>query len=224
MTGKRRNICIFQQKIQVEKSQKKILENTITENYKKYCQRLELYKSFGYDVEAERKIIIDKSYPLSGDILEVGTGKGYFTLALAKEGCNFTSIDISEQEQNFAKLNIKYHGLDGKVNFKIANAQKLPFENQRFNIVFCVNTFHHLGSPLEAIDELVRVVSLEGKIILSDFNKQGLKLVDKIHHSEGSIHEVGIFDLNYIAKYLLDKGFKLKKYARSFQDLLIVQN
>ena len=51
-----------------------------------------------------RKFIFDKSQPIFGDILEVGTGKGHFALILAQEGCYFTSVDISEEEQKFANF------------------------------------------------------------------------------------------------------------------------
>ena len=197
------------------------MEKAVIENYEKYRERIELYKSFGYDIEKEKKFIIEKAYPLYGNILEVGTGKGYFTLALAKEGCNFTSIDISEEEQVFAKLNIKYHGFERRVNFKIENAEEMSFKDNSFDMVFCVNTFHHLSTPLKTADELIRVVSREGKIILSDFNQQGVSLVDKIHQSRGNKHHVSLFDLNYTARYLLDNGFLLEKYATTFQDLII---
>ncbi|MBN2483966.1 MAG: class I SAM-dependent methyltransferase [Candidatus Omnitrophica bacterium] len=193
----------------------------MVENHKKYRERIELYKRFGYDVEREREFILDKSCPLYGDILEVGTGKGYFTLALAKEGYRFTSVDISAEEQKFARLNIEYYGLGEKVNFQIADAEHLPFQDRQFDIVFCVNMFHHLEDPFPAGDELARVTSFEGKVVLSDFNREGLKLVDEIHRSEGRRHPASRFDLNHTAAYLAGKGFRLEKYATKFQDLII---
>ena len=52
----------------------------MVEDYKRYRERIELYKSFSCDIEEERKFIIEKAYIFYGDILEVGTSKGYFTL------------------------------------------------------------------------------------------------------------------------------------------------
>ena len=79
------------------------MERLVKENHERYLERINLYKGFGYDVEKERKFILEKSMPLYGNILEVGTGKGYFALELAKEGVRFISVDISEEEQEFAK-------------------------------------------------------------------------------------------------------------------------
>ncbi|MCP4651869.1 MAG: class I SAM-dependent methyltransferase [Candidatus Omnitrophica bacterium] len=197
------------------------MDKSIINNHQKYLERMSLYKKFGYDIEEERKFIIEKAQSIYGDVMEVGTGKGYFTLALAREGCNFTSIDISQEEQAFAKLNIKYCGFESQVNFKIADAQKLPFKDNEFDIVFCVNTFHHFENPLKITDELMRVISFEGKIILSDFNKEGLMLVDKIHHREGRSHNTGLFDLDYTARYLLDSGFRLEKSRTDFQEVVV---
>ena len=87
------------------------MEKEVLENHKKYLDRVNFYRSFGYDLEKERDFILDQSLPISGDILEIGTGKGHFALALAKRGFSFTSIDISEEEQGIAKLNIQYYTL-----------------------------------------------------------------------------------------------------------------
>ena len=60
------------------------MEGRVLENHKRYLERINLYRSFGYDVEKERRFVLEKSVPLYGNILEVGTGKGYFTVELAK--------------------------------------------------------------------------------------------------------------------------------------------
>jgi len=191
------------------------------ENHKRYLERISLYKSFGYDIEQEREFIIEKSEPLYGDILEVGTGKGHLAIALAKEGYRFTSIDVSDQEQEIAKLNIKYLGLEKQVNFKIENAKKLSFKDKAFDIIFAVNVVHHLTAPFEVIDELIRLVSFEGKIILSDFSREGLDLIDKVHKSEGRKHGLTQAKLDDIEGYLAGKDFKIEKYKSNFQEILI---
>ncbi|MCK4912417.1 MAG: class I SAM-dependent methyltransferase, partial [Candidatus Omnitrophica bacterium] len=153
----------------------------VAENYKMYLERVELYKKFGYDIEAERKFLLDKSEPLYGDILEVGTGKGYLAAILAKEGHEFISLDISEEEQKLARLHLKHLKLEEKVDFRIGNAENLSFADKSFDIVISSHVVHHLNHPFKVIGEFIRVISYEGKIILSDFSKEGLAVVDKIH-------------------------------------------
>ena len=198
------------------------MEAKLLENHKRYLERMNFYKDFGYDVEEERKFIIEKACPLYGDILEVGTGKGYFTIELAKERYNFTSIDISDEEQGFARLNIKYFGFEKYVDFRIENAEGLSFKDCSFDIIFSINTMHHLIHPIKAIDELIRIVSFEGKIVLSDFNKAGLEVVDKIHASEGRKHEASQTNLSELATYLKSKGFNVQKDKTAFHNIIIV--
>ncbi|MDD4980115.1 MAG: class I SAM-dependent methyltransferase [Candidatus Omnitrophica bacterium] len=197
------------------------MDKEVLENHKKYLERKTLYKSFGCDVDQERAFIIEKAQPLYGDILEAGTGKGHFALALAKEGYRFTTFDISKEEQKFARLNLKYFGLDQLVDFRIENGESLSFKDKSFDIIFSINTFHHLVNPYKVLDELIRLLSFEGKLILSDFTKEGMALMDKIHASEGRKHEVSKTTLADIEPYLIKKGFKINKASSKFQGVLI---
>lgn len=197
------------------------VEKEVIENHKRYLERKALYKSFGYDIDKERAFIIEKAQPIYGDILEAGTGKGHFALALAKEGYRFTTFDISEEEQKIARLNLKYFGLDRLVDFRIENGEHLSFKDKSFDIIFSVNTFHHLKNPYKVLDELIRLLTFEGKLILSDFTKEGMALMDKIHASEGGKHEVSKTTLSDIEKYLITKGFKVNKVNSKLQEVLI---
>lgn len=195
--------------------------NTIAKSHREYIKRKEVYKSFGYDIDKERNFIIEKSQPIFGNILEVGTGKGHFALALAKEGYTLTTLDISQEEQESARLNIKQHGLDSYVDFKIETAEAFSFADSSFDIIFLVNTLHHLAKPYKVIDEVVRVVSYEGKIILSDFTEEGFKIIDEIHANEGKIHQANKAKLCDIEKYLIANNFNIKKYKNTYQEILI---
>jgi len=197
------------------------LKDKLLENHKIYLERISFYKNFGYDIEKERKFIFEKSQPLYGSILEVGTGKGYFTLELAKERYNFTSVDISKEDQELARQNIKYHGLDKQVDFKIENAEHLSFEDKSYDIIFLINTIHHLAKPFKVVDELVRIVSFEGKIILSDFSKEGFRIMDKTHSHEGRTHESNSITLKDIKGHFLKKEFNVEEYGSRFQEMLI---
>ncbi|MBN1353487.1 MAG: class I SAM-dependent methyltransferase [Candidatus Omnitrophica bacterium] len=198
-----------------------VLERKVLENHKQYVERVKLYQSYGFDIDKERKFVFEKAEPVFGDILEVGTGKGHFTLVLAKEGYRFTSVDISREEQKIAELNLKYFELENFVDFRIEDAEHLSFKDNSFDIIFSVNTVHHLKNQFKVMDELIRIVTFEGKIILSDFSKEGFKMLDKIHSSEGRIHERSRVNLQDIDAYLRQKGFKTEQYSSRFQEILI---
>jgi ubiquinone/menaquinone biosynthesis C-methylase UbiE len=197
------------------------LDTKVLDNHKRYLERVNFHKKFGYDVEQERNFIFEKSRPIWGNILEVGTGKGYFTVELAKAGYSFTSVDISAEEQEFARLNVEYFGLAKQVNFKIDNAENLSFNNESFDIIFAINVIHHFEKPFKAIDEFTRVVKPKGKIILSDFNEKGFKVIDKIHASEGRKHKEGNAKISDINTYLNDKDFIVQEYKSKFEDIIV---
>jgi len=197
------------------------LEKEVLENHQRYLERKDLYKSFGCDIDKERDFIIAKAHPFYGDILEAGTGKGHFALSLAKQGYRFTTFDISAEEQKIAKLNLKYFGLDNLADFRIENGEHLSFGDKMFDMVFSVNTLHHLISPYKVIDELIRVLSFEGRFILSDFTLDGFRLMDVIHKKEGNIHQVSTVTMWDIEKYLAMKSFKIEKHKSQYQEVLI---
>ena len=198
------------------------MDEHIIENHKRYCDRVNLFQRFGYDIAKERDFIIEKSQPIEGKILEIGTGKGYFAVALAQKGYYFTTVDISNEEQKFAKINIQFLRLQNRVNFVIADAQHLHFPDASYDISFGINLMHHLSEPLRVIDEFVRVTAPGGKIVISDFSKEGFSIVGKIHKSEGRHHNSGPCTFNEIATYAAGKRLQIERFNSKCQELLIM--
>lgn len=197
------------------------MDKEVLENHKVYLERNKLYKGFGYDIDKERDFILEATMPLSGKILEAGTGKGHFALALAKRGYSFVTFDISEEEQRFARLNIAYSGLEKQVDFRIEDGERTSFANASFDVVFSVNVIHHLANPYKVIDELTRVLAPGGKLIISDFSRKGFSAMDKIHALDGKKHESGKASLWDIEKYLMEKGFSIKKAKSAYQHVVV---
>lgn len=192
----------------------------IKDNHARYEERKALYKSFGYDIVAERAFVLEKTLPLEGAILEAGTGKGHFALELARAGYRFTTFDISETEQAFARKNIAYFGFEGQVDFRIENGEALSFHDGSFDVVFSINTLHHLRDPYRVVDELIRVLRPSGKMVVSDFTPAGLAIMDKIHALEGHGHEVSPVKLKDAARYLESKGFYVKRFTTEYQSTI----
>jgi 2-polyprenyl-3-methyl-5-hydroxy-6-metoxy-1,4-benzoquinol methylase len=197
------------------------LDKEVFENHKIYLERKKLYQSFGYDVEKERDFILAQAKPLYGKILEAGTGKGNFALALAKAGYFFVTFDISAAEQRFAKLNIAHFGFQKQVDFRIENGEHTSFSEGSFDTIFSVNVIHHLRNPYQVLDELIRLLSQNGKLILADFTEEGFKVMDKIHALEGNKHEMGKIKLIDAQAYLREKFFLVRSIQSMYQHVLI---
>lgn len=199
------------------------MDKETLENHKRYLERTAFYRNFGYDLEKERDFILDNALPIPGEILEIGTGKGYFTLALAKRGFNFSSIDISAEEQAIARLNIRYFGLEKQVNLSIQNAERLSFPDQSFDAVFSINVFHHLENPSLVLGEISRLLRPAGKVALSDFSDRGLEIINTCHTREGRTHDYFKHRLEEAKRYFVNKGFDIKESQSEVQRVIIAE-
>jgi len=199
-----------------------ISTSELYENNRRYLERMEMYRQLGYDIDRERSFIIEKARPISGKILEAGTGKGHFTLALARAGYSFTSCDISAHEQRYARLNLAYYRLEDHVNFEVASLESLPYGNGSYDVIFAVNLLHHLASVMPAAAEMMRVLSSAGKIILADFNDRGLAVIDKLHARDGRIHEVSGATIGAAETIFQRSGFSVNVHRGMYQDVLVV--
>ena len=199
-----------------------MLDKKILENHKLYLDRINLFKEYGWDFILERDNIIKKALPIEGKILEIGAGKGYFTIELAKHDINFISVDNNIEELELAKLNIKYYGLEDKVTFEKMDSENLEFDDESIDAVFSVNMLHHLEKPFAGAAEMWRVLKKGGKLILSDFTSNGFDVIDKIHKSEGKTHPANSVFIDDIKKYLNDKAEKILRTKTDFQDTIII--
>lgn len=192
-------------------------------NHRRYLERKELYQKFGYDPDRELAYVLEQAGPLTGRILEAGTGKGHFALALAGAGHCFDTFDNSEDQLGFARQNLAYHGLDGQVILHLEDGAKLSFKDGSFDAVISVNMIHHLADPDRVLDEFIRVLAPAGKIVLSDFTAEGLAVMARIHASEGRAHEAGVTTLGQVEAYLKSRGFQTRQHASKIQEVLVAR-
>ena len=116
------------------------------------------YGGFAYNSKYWEPVIQDfkKYYNLnsSNSILDVGCAKGFMLYDFSKAipGISLSGIDISEYAINNSIPEIK------KL-VRVANAKKLPFSDNFFDLVISINTIHNLEQKdcAEALREIARV-------------------------------------------------------------------
>ncbi|WP_299989444.1 class I SAM-dependent methyltransferase [uncultured Ruegeria sp.] len=103
-------------------------------------------------------------------ILDVAAGNGNATLAFARRFCNVTSTDYVESLLDASGKRAQAEGLF--VNYKVADAENLPFVDQSFDAV--VSTFGVMFTPNQAQSaaELQRVVRTGGKIGMANWTPE----------------------------------------------------
>jgi len=95
-------------------------------------------------------------------VLDVGCGVGQVVARLTEAGCEAHGVDVSEPNiQRARQFSERCQLYDGK---------RLPFPDQHFASVGALNVLEHVDEPEAFINELVRVVQLGGRVILSSPN------------------------------------------------------
>ncbi len=189
----------------------KIEDKEIEDAHAHYKEKLATYKNKGLDFDKYRKFLLDKAAPLENDILEVGAGSGHTTVSLAEKGYNFIAIDIEEEGLRAAAARLAYDKTLSHVTFHIMDAARLEFGDNSFRSIISINMLHHAGEVEKLLSEVDRVLSPEGKVILSDFNEDGQKIIAAVHSEEGGAHDHPVTDPGRIGAFFKKKGYGVEE-------------
>ena len=93
----------------------------------------------------------------NSNVLEIGCGRGDFLLAFKKLGFRVSGTDISQESRNILESeNIQVCDIEN---------EKLPFENNQFDVVFNKSLIEHLYNPENLFKETYRVLKPGGLVI-----------------------------------------------------------
>lgn len=118
-------------------------------------------------------------------VLDVGCNTGYCSFEIAHlAGSQVTGIDINSEMIKTAKKFKKSDPLGYLIKFMIADAMKLPFKKETFNVVVSGGSTAFIKDKIKAIQEYRRVLKPWG--FIADINffykiKPPLKLIDKLN-------------------------------------------
>lgn len=99
--------------------------------------------------------------------LDVATGGGHTALAFAPYVARAVATDLTEAMLAAAEAHLSERGVIN-VEFQRADAEALPFEDERFELVTCRIAAHHFPSPQRFVDEAARVLKPGGLLLIQD--------------------------------------------------------
>ncbi|TDQ38389.1 class I SAM-dependent methyltransferase [Aureibacillus halotolerans] len=97
--------------------------------------------------------------------LDVATGGGHTARVLADSGANVTAVDLTPEMLDAAREHL---GERDNVQYKVADAQALPFADETFDVVTCRIAAHHFPEPSTFVREVHRVLRSGGRFLLID--------------------------------------------------------
>lgn len=102
-------------------------------------------------------------------VLDVGCGAGVTPCFIAKRvGCRVVGVDISEGMIARSRERARREGVADRVEFRIANAQDLPFEDDLFDAVITESVTAFPKDIQRAVSEYARVTKPGGYVGLNE--------------------------------------------------------
>ena len=155
------------------------MENEIVKTKEYFAEVAEEWDEIrgGFFSEAMRDAAIRKAdLPTGAAAADVGTGTGFVLGGLLEQAEILVGFDESSDMLKVARSNFSGYP---HVQFRQAEGQHLPAEDNTFDAVFANMYLHHTPDPAAAILEMVRILKPGGKLVISDLDT----------HEEAWMHE-----------------------------------
>jgi cyclopropane fatty-acyl-phospholipid synthase-like methyltransferase len=153
------------------------LYNSTYGNFKEQVLAEIRQEAFGEDIGQNSWITTDEYDKFYGwlnlspgdHVLEVASGSGGPALYLAKKfKCRITGVDINEEGLKMATQSARDTNItDAKFQFADVN-QHLPFDDETFDTVMCMDSMNHFRDRLGYLREWQRVLKTGRRVLFSD--------------------------------------------------------
>ncbi|KTD24328.1 SAM dependent methyltransferase [Legionella lansingensis] len=102
-------------------------------------------------------------------VLEIGVGLGSDHQKFAEAGAELSGIDLTDRAISYTKKRLQLLGLNS--DLKVADAEKLSFSNDTFDLVYSWGVLHHSPDTPKAISEVFRVLKEGGTAKIMIYHK-----------------------------------------------------
>lgn len=148
-------------------------ENPVGSNFIQYEQDRSFYERYDeFRYRTERHILgeLDKLTLSGKKTLEIGLGQGADSMQLIERGALYYGIDLTPEsvrrvKERFALFNKPY------CEVQVANAEKIPYEDNTFDIVYSHGVIHHSPRIDLIVAEIHRVLKPGGQAVIMLYHK-----------------------------------------------------
>jgi ubiquinone/menaquinone biosynthesis C-methylase UbiE len=159
----------------------------------------EMQRRFGKEYAEKLKV---KGFT-KGRIQDAGCGFGETLIRLAESfpEAVLTGIDLSDPLLDIARSNAARAGFSQRIEFKKADVGSTLYPDKYFDVVLNINMVHVVENPVQMLDELERILAVDGHLFIVDIRRSWIGLLEKEFFSALSVTE---------ARQLLN-GSKIRK-------------
>jgi ubiquinone/menaquinone biosynthesis C-methylase UbiE len=125
-------------------------------------------------------------------VLDVGAGVGHWGRLLSRvlpPDATLVGVDREPRWVEEATANAEAAGLADRFSYRVATAEKLPFEDETFDLVTCQTLLIHVADPRHVIGEMIRVTKRGGLVVASEPNNRALTLMVTSVSEHSSLEE-----------------------------------
>jgi ubiquinone/menaquinone biosynthesis C-methylase UbiE len=106
-------------------------------------------------------------------VLDVGCGNGWVLSRYAAKGAEVFGVDVTQAAVDLCGKRFENAGLKG--DFRVADAQNLPFPDNTFDCVCSMGVLHHVPDTAKGVSEIHRVLKPGGRLIVMFYHKNSAK-------------------------------------------------
>ncbi len=156
------------------------------------------FMSLGIHRLWKRHFVLTSGVEKGAQVLDLAGGTGDIAKLLAPKVTDVGHIivgDINQEMLDVGKDRLIDAGLYGLVTTQQMNAESLPFEEDRFDLITMAFGLRNVTDKQKALNDMYRVLKPGGKLMVLEFTEVNVKFLEKIYdfYSFKILPEIGEF-------------------------------
>lgn len=105
-------------------------------------------------------------------LVEIGCGMGTDLLQFARGGAHCTGVDLTPRSIEISRLHFDLYRM--RADFVLSDAERLPFADESFDVVYSNGVLHHTPGTAEAVREVHRILRPGGVAKVMLYHRRSL--------------------------------------------------
>jgi ubiquinone/menaquinone biosynthesis C-methylase UbiE len=162
------------------------------------------------------------------ELLEIGCGLGTDLFQFARHGSRTTGLDLTPQSVALARRRFELEDTPGR--FLVGDAERLPFPDHRFDVVYSFGVLHHTPRTDRAFREVRRILRPGGEAVIMLYHARSshyylgypLALASRMRRGQGWIGREEYFRVYDGEENPLGKAYTRRQVRRFFEGFEIL--